>query len=134
MFKSYENLVCVDLGLRGPDLLDYIIEQIDLDPERWNQRYFHTFNCKSSHCIAGFAQVFCGVKPPEDSLTSGGVVSCDYAATCFRCAQTALGLDNLQATWLFAAHRTLGQIKLFAKRFRENKHCFPYGTEFFNVE
>jgi hypothetical protein len=118
--ESYDNLVCMDLGLRGPDLLDYIIEQIEHDPESWNQKWYHKFNCDSSHCIAGFAQLYCGEKPPKESLDDLGYVNCHESERCRSFAREALRLNYHQALWLFSWSRSLGEIKDFAKRFRED--------------
>jgi hypothetical protein len=46
-----------DIGLRGPDLLDAVIDQIEQYPISWNQS---TWRCETGMCVAGWAAELAG--------------------------------------------------------------------------
>ena len=88
-----------DEPLRGPDLLCAAVNQILAHPETWLQTSWH---CDTQHCIAGHCEMLTG---GETSNTMENV-------------RGKLGISQADASYLFAAERTLPEIYSFAKVYR----------------
>lgn len=120
-----------DIGLRGLDLLDAVIAQIEAHPETWSQS---RYRCETGMCLAGWAAEMTGgqwltgpasaLAPllladddddpadtedfPEDDEPFSGVLAIESHIR----AQRLIGLTEDQAERLFAGGNTLPDIKL----------------------
>ena len=54
------------LGKRGRDRMQAIVDRITANPECWDQAYWHNY-CRSTHCIAGHAQLDAGLPADGDT-------------------------------------------------------------------
>lgn len=71
-----------------------VLDQITAHPETWNQTQWH---CGTTHCFAGWAQVLSGQPANKD--------------TARRDARIYLDLSYQEADYLFAAHRSLNDLR-----------------------
>ncbi len=76
------------------DLHARIIKEIRSNPEGWDNGKWH---CKTTHCYAGFAQILSGTKPDRYSAANE--------------ARIALGLNESESRYMFAANRTLAELE-----------------------
>ncbi len=87
-------------------LLRQIIEQIEANPKLWKQTSWHsTLSCGTSHCVAGWAE-----------FISGDQIKCESfwdSEFHMKRGMELLGLDRMQAAYLFGGSRSLSQIKKF---------------------
>jgi hypothetical protein len=89
--------------LRGVDLLDAIIEQIEREPHTWDQGVWHS-SCGTQHCVAGWAEVITG-------NYDNTYVNLDIN---LNLESDLLKISPENGRYLFWTHRTLDEIKQFA--------------------
>lgn len=66
------------------DLLREVVEQIEADPESWNQSaWISTNSCKATFCIAGWTCVLAGAVTPAGEMTPYGVGLVDGLFHCY---------------------------------------------------
>jgi len=87
--------------LTGEKLLKTAVNQILAHPNTWSQREWHS-DCGTKHCIAGWCQILSGRGKTGSAMGD---------------AQEMLGISDGDANWLFASHRSLGEIYSFAENF-----------------
>jgi hypothetical protein len=127
--------VSADCGLRGLDLLDAVIAQIEAHPETWNQ---DEWRCESGMCVAGWVAEMAGgqwltsdpgamgsapsvhflrrwalIATPEDDTEFVRVIDGTGVIQAGNRASRLLGLTQDQADDLFSEENDLQDIKDF---------------------
>lgn len=107
--------------------IEDIITYIEDHPDEWHQltwaRKFRNRSCGSAYCLAGHAVVRAGYKINWQRHSSADTCrDKDGTLHCIRdVAQEVLGLDEGQASWLFAGFNTIDDLKRIAKAFRNGE-------------
>lgn len=121
------------IAMQGKELFHAVIKQIEKDPERWDQGYWHTdrngcstnnpdefFECGTTHCFAGWCEILGVAGSGEEFKKNRNLILDMYYgwwADTATVAGVLLSLNEDQCDILFDVENDLDTIKKLGQEF-----------------